>query len=152
MTGSAAAPRWKSRMPSLLGIRRPRRSGRVAMVAAITLGAGNLALVAWPRGASPQEELPAEQVFDLRIEGGELADGARSLRVTQGDSVRLRWTTDAPVILHLHGYDVEQEVAPGKVTEMHLEAHATGRFPLEVHASDPAHHEAPLLVLEVYPR
>jgi hypothetical protein len=119
---------------------------------AVALGAGNLALVAWPRGANPQQERPAEQVFDLRIEEGELADGARSLRVTQGDRVRLRWTTDAPVILHLHGYDIEQEVAPGKVTEMHLEAHAAGRFPLEVHASDPSDHEAPLLVLEVYPR
>jgi hypothetical protein len=120
---------------------------RVAVAVAIALGP-----LAWPHGADAQSQGPAEQVFDLRIEGGEVAEELHTLRVTQGDSVRLRWTTDAPTILHLHGYDLEQEVAPGRVTEMRLEAYATGRFPLEVHGSDHAHHDAPLLYLEVHPR
>jgi hypothetical protein len=129
-----------------------RRSGRAAALAAITLGA-SLGPVAWPCGAKAQSQRPAEQVFELRIGGGGVADQARTLRVTEGDRVRLRWTADAPTILHLHGYDIEQEVAPGRVTDMHFEAYATGRFPIEIHAhGDASDHEAPLLVLEVYPR
>jgi heme/copper-type cytochrome/quinol oxidase subunit 2 len=120
----------------------PRRSARVGLLAAIALGA-------WPRSAKAQ---PQEHVFELRIEGDEVADELRTLQVTEGDRVRLRWTADAPTSLHLHGYDIEQEVAPGRVTELQFEAYATGRFPIEVHASDHSDHEAPLLVLEVYPR
>jgi hypothetical protein len=125
-----------------------RRSACVVLLAAIALGA-----IAWPCAAKAQPDGPVEQAFELCIEGGEVADGLRSLRVTEGDRVRLRWIADTPTILHLHGYDIEQEVAPGRVTEMHFEAYATGRFPVEVHAhGDASHHEAPLLVLEVYPR
>jgi hypothetical protein len=124
-----------------------RRSVRIALPAAFALGA-----LAWPCGANAQSQRPVEQVFELRLEGGEVADEVRTLRVTEGDRVRLRWTADAPTILHLHGYDIEQEVAPGRVTELQFEAYATGRFPIEVHGSDHFDHEAPLLVLEVYPR
>lgn len=131
------------------------RSGRVVALAAIALGAVGLGPVAWSCGTRAPPERPAEQVFELRIEGGEVADGLRTLGVTEGDRVRLRWTADAPTVLHLHGYDIEQEVVPGRVMEMQLEAYATGRFPIQVHAhgdgSDHAH-EAPLVVLEVYPR
>jgi hypothetical protein len=125
------------------------RAGAVAL-SAIALGLGGLGPGAGPGNAKAQ---PVEQVFELRIEDGEVADEVRTLRVTEGDRVRLRWTADARTIIHLHGYDIEREVTPGRVTEMQLEAYATGRFPIEVHAhGDASHHEAPLLVLEVYPR
>jgi hypothetical protein len=136
------------------GVAALRRSHAIAL-AAIALGAGSLGPVGWPCGARAQSQGAAEQVFDLRIQGGEVAGDLQTLRVTQGDRVRLRWTADAPTVLHLHGYDIEQEVSPGQVTEMRLEAYATGRFPIEVHGhGDGADesHEAPLLVLEVYPR
>jgi hypothetical protein len=123
-------------------IGRPRRGARVALLAAIALGA-------WPCGARAQ---PPEQVFELHIEGGALAGGPRTLRVTEGDRVRLRWTADAPTVLHLHGYDLEREVAPGRMAEFGFDAYATGRFPVEVHGSDHSGHAAPLVFLEVYPR
>jgi hypothetical protein len=139
-------------MTALEGIAVLRRSGRAVALVVIALGAGDLGPVAWLCGARAQSSGMAEQVFELRIEGGEVDHDLRTLRVTQGDSVRLRWTADAPTVIHLHGYDIEQEVVPGQVTDLHFEAYATGRFPVEVHASDHSHHEAPLLVLEVYPR
>jgi hypothetical protein len=124
-----------------------RRSARVTLPAAFALAA-----IAWPCAAKAQPKGPVERIFELRLEGGEVADEVRTLRVTEGACVRLRWTADAPTIVHLHGYDIEQEVAPGRVTELQFEAYATGRFPIEVHGSDHSDHEAPLLVLEVYPR
>jgi hypothetical protein len=99
---------------------------------------------------------PAEQVFDLRIEGGKLVQGERVVRVKQNDALRLRWTSATRVDLHLHGYDIELKVEPGAVAEMAFKAHATGRFAVEVHgARAPGgghHHGSPLVHIEVHPR
>jgi hypothetical protein len=97
-----------------------------------------------------------EVTFDLKIESGRVAQTMRLIRVKQGDAVKLRWTTDRPIILHLHGYDVETKVEPGAAAEMSFSAHATGRFPVEEHKSNAkgghSHSEAPLVRIEVRPR
>jgi hypothetical protein len=74
----------------------------------------------------------AEVTFDLKIEKGKVAANMRLIRVKQGDAVKLRWTTDRPIALHLHGYDVEVKVEPGVVAELAFTARATGRFPIEI--------------------
>ena len=98
-----------------------------------------------------------ELTFNLRIENGRVPDDMRVVRVKQGDVVTLRWSVDQPVILHLHGYDIERRAEPGAVGEMSFTAGATGRFPVHAHpvAAHPgsrAHEEAPLVYVEVYPR
>lgn len=99
----------------------------------------------------------ADLAFDLRIEQGRVPDTARLMRVHEGDVVKLRCTSDRPVVLHLHGYDVEQRVSAGAVAELAFTATATGRFRIEIHAP-PAeagghtHEGVPLAIIEVYPR
>ena len=99
----------------------------------------------------------AELTFDIRIEHGRVPDEMRLMRVHEGDVVKLRWTSDQPLILHLHGYDIEKRVAAGAVTELAFTAYATGRFPIHLHApgadaGSHAHEGAPLAIIEVYPR
>jgi hypothetical protein len=98
----------------------------------------------------------AEVAFDLKIEKGQVAQSQRLIRVKQGDGVKLRWTTDRPIVLHLHGYDIEAKATPGAVTEMAFTARATGRFPIEEHKPNAkgghSHGEAPLVRIEVFPR
>ncbi len=97
----------------------------------------------------------AELAFDLKIERGSVPANMRLIRVKQGDSVTLRFTSDRPIALHLHGYDIEKKVEPGSVAEMKFSARATGRFPVEVHAKaggGSAHGEAALVQIEVYPQ
>jgi len=97
----------------------------------------------------------AELGFDLKVERGRLPENMRRIRVQQGDAVTLRWTSDQPLVVHLHGYDIEKRLAPGAVAEMKFTAYATGRFPIHVHARGAgggAHEEAPLVNVEVYPR
>jgi hypothetical protein len=98
----------------------------------------------------------AEVAFDLKIEKGQVAQSQRLIRVKQGDAVKLRWTTDRPIVLHLHGYDIEAKATPGAVTEMIFTARATGRFPIEEHKPNAkgghSHGEAPLVRIEVFPR
>ena len=97
----------------------------------------------------------AELTFDLHIERGQVAGNMSVIRVKQGDVVRLRWSTDRSIILHLHGYDIERKIEPGAIGVMEFIAHAAGRFPVEVHGSPDAgghsHGEAPLVRIEVYP-
>ena len=92
----------------------------------------------------------AERVFDLTIARGKLTGDQDTIRVRQGDDVVLRWHSDRPIVLHLHGYEIETRVVPGAVAETHFEARATGRFPIQVHAGQ-AQSEMVLAYLEVYP-
>ena len=96
-----------------------------------------------------------ELTFDLKVERGAVPADMRLIRVKQGDVVRLRFTSDNPITLHLHGYDIERKIAPGGGAEMQFTANATGRFGIEEHRLD-AHgghsHGDVLVRIEVYPR
>ena len=92
----------------------------------------------------------AERIFDLTIVKGRLSGGLDTVRVQQGDTVVLRWHSDRPLVLHLHGYEIETRVVPGTAAETRFDARATGRFPVHLHASG-ASSEAVLVYVEVYP-
>jgi hypothetical protein len=97
----------------------------------------------------------AELTFILRIENGRVPADMRLIRVKQNDIVKLQWTSDKPLTIHLHGYDIEKRVAPGAVADMTFTARATGRFTIEPHlAAQPSGghtHGDVLVTLEVYP-
>jgi len=130
----------RSRSPAL-----PRRRGRNGSGLALAVALGACPVVV---------AFAAELAFDLPIEQGRLPEAKRLIRVHEGDVVRLRWSSDRPLILHLHGYDIEKRIAPGAPAEFAFTANATGRFSIEIHGSGDGngHGEAPLAVIEVYPR
>lgn len=124
---------------------RPYARVRLTMLAVWAL-AGALLLAAPGYGAGTQ-------TVDIEVRNGKVV-GKNSVRVTRGDTVQLRWSSDKPLELHLHGYDVTVRVVPGTPAEMKLRAHATGRFPVEIHGekkSSGGHSHKPLYFLEVYP-
>jgi hypothetical protein len=107
-------------------------------------------------------QTPARR-FELRIERRRVPQAQRVLRANEGERVELRWTTDEPLVLHLHGYDLETRVAPGKPAVTAFTAHLTGRFPVAIHvdsapgrsgssAKSSSHHHVTLLHVEVHPR
>ena len=103
-----------------------------------------LALVAVAgAGAEPR-------LIELAIRNGRLPEDRRVVRVRQGDEVTLRWTSDRAVTLHLHGYDIEEQLTPGTPVAMRFTARATGRFPIEIHDASGA--ERTIGYLEVHPR
>jgi|SRR5436190_14989367 FtsP/CotA-like multicopper oxidase with cupredoxin domain len=96
-----------------------------------------------------------EVTYVLAIANGRVPDNMRRIRVKQNDTVKLEWSTDKPVSVHLHGYDIEQEIKPGAVSEMTFVARATGRFTVEPHigktqSGGHAHGDV-LVTIEVYP-
>jgi hypothetical protein len=132
---------------------RPRQGNRPRGISSVLLAVGTFGLLTLAGIAIAQT---AQVTFDLSIERDRVGANMRLIRVRQGDAVKLRWTTDRPIILHLHGYDIEAKVEPGAVTEMAFTARATGRFPVEEHRPNAkgghSHAEAPLVRIEVYPR
>ena len=90
------------------------------------------------------------RLVELAIHNGRLPEDQRVVRVQQGDDVTLRWTTDQPLTLHLHGYDIEETLAPGTPAAMRFTARATGRFPIEAHDARGA--KRTIGYLEVHPR
>ena len=97
----------------------------------------------------------AELTFVLPIEKGNVPADKRLIRVKQGDVVKLQWSTDRRLILHLHGYDISKEAVPGVVTDMSFTARATGRFTVEPHiargSSGGYAHGVVLVTIEIYP-
>lgn len=110
---------------------------------------GLLACAGFPAMALGQEI----RRFDLALKAGELPKEQRIIKVKQGDSVELRWTSDQPARLHLHGYDVVIAVQPGAPTVTGLNARIAGRFSVEK-LSDKLgghNHGGKVLYLEVHP-
>jgi len=117
---------------------------------ASSASAGLLLLALSPGGASA-----ADVTFALRVENAHVAQNMRLIRVKRNDVVKLEWSTDRPMTIHLHGYDIEKEIAPGAITEMTFTARATGRFTVEPHLgktpSGGHEHGDVLVTIEVYP-
>ena len=104
--------------------------------------------------AGPVSPQGREVTYALKIEHGHAPPNMRVIRVTQGDVVRLELTSDQPQFVHLHGYEIQTEISPGKVTALAFTASLTGRFPIHLHAGDvdASGHEDILASIEVYPR
>ncbi len=115
-----------------------------------------LALLAFAATAAALDVQAAELTFDLQLQEGRVPESMRLIRVKQGDVVTLRWTVDQPMLLHLHGYDIEWRVQPGIAGSVTFTARLTGRFPVHAHtvvrANDHAREDSPLVYVEVYPR
>jgi FtsP/CotA-like multicopper oxidase with cupredoxin domain len=89
---------------------------------------------------------PRENTVEVAIEDGAMTP--EEIEVGEGDRVTLRMTTQGPPTeVHLHGYDLEEEVEPGEPATLTFEANITGRFEIEDHET-----EEVLGVLLVQPR
>jgi hypothetical protein len=114
-----------------------------------------LVLAMSPIGAMTVAAGAAEVTYVLAIANGRVPDNMRLIRVKQNDTVKLKWSTDKPITVHLHGYDIEKDVKPGTVSDMTFVARATGRFTAEPHigktqSGGHAHGDV-LVTIEVYP-
>ncbi len=103
----------------------------------------------------PSTASTAEVTYALRIENGHVPENMRLIRVKRNDVVKLEWSADRPMTIHLHGYDIEKQVVPGTTSEMTFTARATGRFTVEPHlGTEPSGghaHGDVLVTIEVYP-
>ena len=101
----------------------------LVVVLIVLAGLGALFFVLRP---GPAADAPRDQTVDAAIEDGTLTP--EQIEVGEGDRVTLRMTTPGPPTeVHLHGYDLEEEVEPGEPATVSFEADLTGRFEIEDH-------------------
>ena len=91
---------------------------------------------------------PAAQtkVITVNVVKGVPQGGIQRPTIDKGDKVVLVVNTDSGEAVHLHGYNIEKEVVPGKAVRLPFTANIAGRFEVELHPTD-----ALLAVLEVQP-
>ena len=112
---------------------------------------GRALLAAAMLGAAIANAHAEDRVFELEIHSEGPTAEPRTLTVRQNDQVVVRLTSDKPLQVHLHGYDIESDVVPKRVTSLRLTATATGRFSIEIHSKESLR-QRPLAYLEVQPR
>jgi FtsP/CotA-like multicopper oxidase with cupredoxin domain len=95
---------------------------------------------------------PEPEVTRIRIRGGEVAGGPQDITVTSGDVVRIVVTSDAPDDIHLHGYDIEKQAAPGRPARFRVKADIEGSFEIESHVAEDAGREPLVARLNVEPK
>ena len=81
----------------------------------------------------------------VTIRGGEPVGGIVRVTATKGDLVAVAIRSDVVDHVHVHGYDLMSDVAPGKPARMRFRASLTGRFEIEL--EDRAKQIAQLTVL-----
>jgi FtsP/CotA-like multicopper oxidase with cupredoxin domain len=99
----------------------------------------------------PPPPPPEPQVTRLRLRGGAVIGGVRDIEVERGDTVRIVVTSDAPDEIHLHGYDITREPAPGRPARFRFQAEAEGIFEIESHVAEDAGREPLVARLVVEP-
>ena len=84
---------------------------------------------------------PGTVEFNLDIRDRALEQDSPVIRVKNGDTVVLLISSDEAGSLHIHGYDLEDELGPEGVTRMEFVASLEGRFAMAMHpeAGDGGH-------------
>jgi FtsP/CotA-like multicopper oxidase with cupredoxin domain len=94
---------------------------------------------------------PEPEVTRLRLREGAVVGGAQDIEVESGDTVRIVVTSDAPDEIHLHGYDITGNPAPGRPAQFRFKADAEGSFEIESHVAADAGKDPLIARLVVQP-
>ena len=78
---------------------------------------------------------PADHVIEAAFMGGEVETDLARHQVSVGDVVELHVTADATDEVHVHGYDVFGDVAPGSMAMLRFVADIPGIFEVELEGS-----------------
>jgi hypothetical protein len=94
---------------------------------------------------------PEPEVTRLRIRGGSVVGGPQDIEVERGETVRIVVAADAADEIHLHGYDITRNAAPGQPARFRFVADAEGAFEIESHVAADAGRDPLIARLVVQP-
>lgn len=84
--------------------------------------------------ADPSGE-QADVTVNVTVANGKVNPSGASIRVKAGQTVLITGVSDAEDQLHVHGYDKEVELKPGKPASVKFTANMKGTFEVETHES-----------------
>lgn len=118
------------------------RNQRLALVAVAAVGAVAAFVIARSGGDDNSKDSggsaakPRAAVQRIQVRGGNPVGGIERIEAKKGERMRITVSSDRPDEVHLHGYDIEKEVTPGKPVRFSFVARIEGVFEMEVHSSN----------------
>jgi FtsP/CotA-like multicopper oxidase with cupredoxin domain len=94
---------------------------------------------------------PEPEVSRIRVRDAAVVGGVQRVQAKKGDTVRIVVTSNARDEIHLHGYDIYEDVAPGKPARFVFRADIEGIFEIESHVAEDAGRDPLLARLVVEP-
>ena len=94
-----------------------------------TTPAGRTTTTGGPTKTSTPTPAPPRIVF----RNGAPVGGAQEIEAAEGDPVRIDLTTDVPAEVHVHGYELTEEVEAGQTARLAFRASLEGAFEIELH-------------------
>lgn len=88
---------------------------------------------------------------EIVLRGREPQGGPARIEVNAGATARFVVTSDAPDEIHLHGYDITKQVAPGRPARFSVKADLEGAFEVESHQAGDEGKDALVATLVVDP-
>lgn len=75
----------------------------------------------------------ADVTINVTVVGGKVSPSGSTVKVKAGQTVLITAVSDTEDQLHVHGYDKEIELKPGKPTSVKFTADIKGTFEIETH-------------------
>lgn len=76
---------------------------------------------------------PAARTIEVVLADGEVSGVEGRVEVTLGEQVVLRITSDVVEEVHVHGYDLYADLAPGQTAQLAFKADLPGSYEVELH-------------------
>ena len=83
------------------------------------------------KGGQPASD-PEPDVPVIEVVGGQPVDGVAELSFNSGDTIEFEVDSDTAAEVHMHGYDVAQDVEAGGTTTFEVPADIEGIFEVEL--------------------
>lgn len=86
-----------------------------------------------PTGETSSEDGSTDGVLvSLTVQGGEVTGGKERVAVSLGEEVTIEVDADVDDVIHVHGYELHQDVAAGEKAEVTFTADIAGVFKVEL--------------------
>ena len=108
-------------------------------------------VIAVASGGSDSGSSTSTTTARIQIKGGKPVGGAQDIKVKKGDKVTIVVSADARDDIHLHGYNIEKDIEPGKPATFKFTAGIEGIFEIESHVAEDAGREPLMGKLTVEP-
>jgi FtsP/CotA-like multicopper oxidase with cupredoxin domain len=128
------------------------RNQRLALVVgAIVVAVVAFVIVQSGGSDSNNDKSGGSTVARIALSGNKVQSGPSTITATKGDTVHIVVTSDKPNTIHLHGYNIERQAAPGKPARFDFKANVEGVFEIESHTWEDAGLEPGVSKLQVRP-
>ncbi len=88
-----------------------------------------------PSGEQKPRTKPKPTVTEIEVVDGEPKGGMAKIEVDSGEAIEFTVTSDVPEEIHVHGFDLYEDVGPGQKAAFDFEADLEGIYEVELHGS-----------------